>query len=65
MRETDGLLTDGWRVLRPGGWLVVELDCRRAGSVAARAGALGWQGVRTINDLFGRERFLLARRSEP
>jgi len=42
---------------------VVELDSRRAGAVAARAGALGWQGVRTINDLFGRERFLLARRS--
>jgi release factor glutamine methyltransferase len=63
MREMDRLLTDGFRVLRPGGWLVVELDSRRAGAVAARAGALGWQGVRTINDLFGRERFLLARRS--
>jgi release factor glutamine methyltransferase len=65
MRETAALLADGLRVLRPGGWLLMELDCRRAGGVASRAGGLGWQGVRIVNDLFGRERFLLARRSEP
>jgi release factor glutamine methyltransferase len=64
MRETAALLADGLRVLRPGGWLLMELDCRRAGGVASRAGGLGWQGVRIVNDLFGRERFLLARRSE-
>ena len=65
MRETTALLADGRRVLRPGGWLLMELDCRRAGAVASHAGGLGWQGVRVVNDLFGRERFLLARRSEP
>ena len=65
MRETAALLADGLRVLRPGGWLLMELDCRRAGAVASHADGLGWQGVRIVNDLFGRERFLLARRSEP
>jgi release factor glutamine methyltransferase len=65
LRETAALLLEGLRVLRPGGWLLLELDCRRARAVGSRASALGWREVRTIKDLFGRERFLLARRSEP
>jgi release factor glutamine methyltransferase len=65
LRETRALLTDGVRVVRPGGWIVLELDSRRARAVATTASALGWQNTRVINDLFGRERFLLARRSEP
>jgi methylase of polypeptide subunit release factors len=51
-------------VLRPGGWLVVEVDCTRAAETARRAGALGWTDVAIHADLFGRERYLLARRSE-
>jgi release factor glutamine methyltransferase len=65
LRETRALLKDGLRVVRPAGWIVLELDSRRAPAVAAMAGALGWQDTRVINDLFGRERFLLARRSTP
>ena len=65
LNDTRRLLADGRRVLRPGGWLAMELDCRRAGEVAELATAQGWNGVQVIKDLFGRERFLLARRSEP
>ena len=65
LEHTRRLLADGRRVLRPGGWLAMELDCRRAGETARLAIALGWNGVQVTRDLFGRERFLLARRSEP
>ncbi len=64
LRDTRRLLADGRRVLRPGGWLALELDCRRAGWVAQLATGLGWNGVRVIRDPFGRERYLLARRSD-
>jgi release factor glutamine methyltransferase len=64
LRETEELLADGRRVLRPGGWLALELDCRRAGRVAEMAAAGGWRQVQVIKDLFARERFLLARRSD-
>ncbi|MGH7629780.1 MAG: peptide chain release factor N(5)-glutamine methyltransferase [Gemmatimonadales bacterium] len=64
LRDTRRLLEDGRRVVRPGGWLALELDCRRAAQVAELATALGWSGVQVTMDLFGRERFLLARRSD-
>lgn len=61
---TTRLLDDARRVLRPGGWLAVEVDCTRAAEAARRAVALGWSAVAIYNDLFDRERYLLARRSE-
>lgn len=61
---TARLLDDGRRVLRPGGWLALELDANRASAVAALAWGLGWEAVEVCADLFGRERYLLARRSE-
>jgi release factor glutamine methyltransferase len=64
LRDTRRLLADGRRVLRPGGLLALELDCRRAGRVAQLATGLGWNGVQLTRDLFGRERYLLARRSD-
>ena len=66
---TDGmsvsrrLLDEGRDALSPGGWLALEVDCTRAAATAAQAGALGWQDVSVHVDLFGRERYLLARRS--
>ncbi len=57
------LLDDGLRVLRPGGWLALELDARRACDCAHRAAACGWEHVSIQPDLFGRDRYLLARRS--
>ncbi len=56
------LLDDGRRVLRRGGLIALELDCRRAAATAALATARGWTDVAVHHDLFGRERFLLARK---
>jgi release factor glutamine methyltransferase len=67
---TDGLgaitriLVEGREVVRAGGWLAMEVDCLRATECATRAGALGWSDVAIHADLFGRDRYLLARRSD-
>jgi release factor glutamine methyltransferase len=67
---TDGLeaitrlFVDGREVVRPGGWLALEIDCARAALCAWRAGVSGWTDVAIHADLFGRERYLLARRSD-
>jgi release factor glutamine methyltransferase len=63
LQATVRLLRDTRDVLRRGGWLALEVDCTRAGEVAARAESLGWMDVTIHADLFGRERYLLARRS--
>jgi release factor glutamine methyltransferase len=60
---THRLLRETRRILRAGGWLALEVDCTRAAAVAAQAGALGWMDIAIHADLFGRERYLLARRS--
>jgi release factor glutamine methyltransferase len=60
----ERLLDAGRTVVRPGGWLALEIDCARAAHCAWRAGAFGWTDVAIHADLFGRERFLLARRSD-
>ena len=61
---TRRLLDDGRRVVTPRGWIALELDSTRAEATASLAGAHGWQGVTIHPDLFGRERYLLAQRSE-
>jgi release factor glutamine methyltransferase len=63
MQATARLLDEGRRVLRPGGWIAIEVDCTRAGDCARRAAALGWDAVAIHADLYGRERYLLAQRS--
>ncbi|HEX6434091.1 MAG TPA: hypothetical protein VFZ87_07600, partial [Gemmatimonadales bacterium] len=64
LEATGRLLTEGHAVLRLGGWLALEVDCTRAGVVARLAVERGWQSVSIHMDLFGRERYLLAQRSE-
>jgi release factor glutamine methyltransferase len=64
LAATTRLLDEGREVLRPGGWLALEIDSSRGGECAGRAGAMGWTEVAIDGDLFGRERYLLARRSE-
>ena len=59
---TTRLLDDARKILRPGGWIALELDCSRAAACARHAGALGWSDVTVLADLFGRDRYLLARR---
>ena len=63
MAATLRLLEEGRRVVRPGGWLALEIDCSRAAATAGHASALGWSEVAVHIDLFGRERYLLAQRS--
>jgi release factor glutamine methyltransferase len=63
LEATARLLDQGRDVLRAGGWLALEVDCARASSAAHLASALGWEDVGIHLDLFGRERYLLARRS--
>jgi release factor glutamine methyltransferase len=64
LEATTRLLAHGQTVLRPGGWLALEVDCTRAGHVAHMAVEQGWDSVSIHMDLFGRERYLLAQRSE-
>lgn len=61
---TRALLDDGRRVVRPGGWMVLEIDSRRGAASAALAAGFGWGDIAVGQDLFGRERYLLARRSQ-
>jgi release factor glutamine methyltransferase len=63
MVATARLLDEGRDVLQPEGWLALEVDCSRAAIVASMAWAYGWNDVSVHTDLFGRERYLLARRS--
>jgi release factor glutamine methyltransferase len=63
LAATSRLLSEGLRVVRPGGWIALEVDCTRAAAAADRARGAGWSEVIVQADLFGRERYLLARRS--
>lgn len=64
LAATWRLLADLPRVVRPGGWMVLEVDCHRAAHVGRRAAELGWQDVLVVDDLFGRARHVIARRSD-
>jgi release factor glutamine methyltransferase len=64
MEQTTRLLREGWAAVRPGGWMALELDCSRANAAATLAAGNGWQNVSLHRDLFGRERYLLAQRSD-
>ena len=48
----------------PGGWIALEVDSARAAVVAALAAGFGWIEPVVHQDLYGRARFVLARRSE-
>ncbi|MBK8004374.1 MAG: peptide chain release factor N(5)-glutamine methyltransferase [Gemmatimonadetes bacterium] len=64
LAATRRLVQEAGRVLRPGGWLALEVDMLRAPAVAALAGTAGLMDVTVHEDLFGRARYVLARRSE-
>ena len=50
-------------VREPGGWLLLEVDARRAGLAAETVRAGGWyEEVAVHRDLTGRDRFVTARR---
>ena len=60
---TRELIRQGPAVLNPGGFLALEVDTRRAGSVAESIAVDGrYEGIEVLLDLTGRERFVIARR---
>lgn len=60
---SDRLIAAAGEWLRPGGWLLLEVDERRAGATAARATAAGLVQAGVVADLTGRDRVVLARRA--
>ena len=63
MARYDALLAGASEYLEPDGWLVLEVDARRAQQTAERAVARGFTQVRLVRDLSGRERVLVAMNS--
>jgi release factor glutamine methyltransferase len=59
---SDRLIALATAWLRPGGWLLLELDERRVGQAADHVRAAGLAGVGAVSDLTGRPRFVRARR---
>jgi len=59
---TRSLLGQAAQVLRPGGWLGLEVDSARAATVARLAHGAGLAAVAIERDLFERERFIMAQR---
>ncbi len=64
LEELRLLVVDALRVVRQGGWLALEVDASRAHETARLAEQAGWSELAILDDLFGRARYLLARRSE-
>ena len=60
--HTRRLLDEGRGALRAGGLLALELDATRAAASADRATQSGWTDIAVHRDLYGRERYLTARR---
>jgi release factor glutamine methyltransferase len=63
LEHTRRLLDEGRGVLRMGGLVALELDASRAGASAEIAKELRWTDIAVHRDLYGRERYLTARRS--
>lgn len=60
--HTRRLLDEGRGALRTGGLLALELDATRAAASAELATQYGWTDIAVHRDLYGRERYLTARR---
>lgn len=58
---TDQLIRESLAWLRPGGWLLLEVDASRAADVSARATAAGFQAARVLPDLTGADRIVAVR----
>jgi release factor glutamine methyltransferase len=64
MTHTRRLLDEGRRALKVRGLLALELDATRAPRAAELAVTYGWTDIAVHRDLYGRERYLTARRGE-
>jgi release factor glutamine methyltransferase len=64
MAHTRAIITQAAAVLRPGGWIVLEVDSTRADAVAAMLTGHAWlESVSIRPDLAGRPRVAVARRN--
>ena len=54
------ILAEGIRFLRPGGLLAMEMGSSQGESLRTFAEGQGWKKVQVLQDLSGRDRFLLA-----
>jgi release factor glutamine methyltransferase len=59
---TRRILDEGRSLVVPEGWLGMELDSTRSEAAADLARTLGWREIGVHDDLFGRPRYLVARR---
>jgi release factor glutamine methyltransferase len=64
LQHTRRLLDEGRSALRAGGLIALELDAARAAASGGVAKDLGWTDIAVHRDLYGRERYLTARRGE-
>jgi len=62
LAATRALVAQARAALRPGGLLALEVDARRGAESAAIAAAAGFESCTVLQDLFGRPRYLRARR---
>ncbi len=62
MDLTRRILRESVPLLANGGWIVIEIDSARGARVAELARGAGWEAIRVVPDLFGRDRYLAARR---
>jgi len=60
MARYEAILAGAHELLEPFGWVVFEVDARRAQQTATLATTRGYQQVQVVCDLTGRERVLLA-----
>jgi release factor glutamine methyltransferase len=58
---SDRLIAEAMGWLRPGGWLLLEVDAGRGAPTAARCRAAGYAEADVVPDLTGRLRFVVAR----
>jgi release factor glutamine methyltransferase len=61
---TRRLIREARRVVRPRGWLAMEVDATRAPEVARLTSGSGWIDAAVHMDPFDRARYVLARRNE-
>ena len=64
LAATARLLEQMPGLLAPGGWLVMELDFSRSALTADMARGAGLVDLNVLDDLFGRARYLVARRGQ-
>ncbi len=68
LEAIEGLVSEAWRYIRPGGYLICEIGHDQGESAPAlfRAHSTHWDAVRVIRDRFsGQHRVLEARRIQP